>query len=304
MDRFAELKPIALEDRDAIHPLLSGYQPCTSELTFTNLYTWRGHYMYRWTKLDDWLVVIGEDEEGRTFALPPVGPSPRDAVVRNVLDWLRAAGPGEPRIERADQRLIDELKGDSDLVIEATRDHFDYVYATEQLISLEGRRLHGKRNHINQFRRLYRFRYDSLTDRHIPACLDLTEAWCDLKRCEEDMNLMDEWGAVREALAHWRELQIVGGVLLVDGRVEAFSLGEKLNDETAVIHFEKANAELEGAYAMINQQFCEHACSEHRYVNREQDLGIEGLRRAKLSYQPASLIEKYRIGLASQRRAR
>jgi hypothetical protein len=304
MTRFPEFKWFALDDRDVIHPLLYRYQPRASELTFTNLYIWRDHYAYRWALLDEWLVVIGEDESGGTFALPPVGPPPRDAVVHRVLGWLRSAAEGKPRIERADQRLVDELGEDSDLLIRATRDQYDYVYHAAQLISLEGRKLYRKRNHIHRFQRTYDFQYDALKDQYVAPCLDLTEAWCDLRRCEEDMNLMDEWDAVREALTHWRELQIVGGVLLVGGRVEAFSLGERLNDETAVVHIEKANPDLQGAYAMINQQFCEHAWSALRYVNREQDLGIEGLRRAKLSYQPDHLVEKYRIELAPEGKGR
>ena len=299
MTTFPQFRPIALSDRDTIQPLLQRYQPQTSELTFTNLYIWREHYAYRWAMLEPWLIVVGEDESGATFALPPVGPPAREAVVHRVLDWLRSEGESDPRIERADQRLVDELGKDDDLRVEATRDHYDYVYLTEQLISLEGRKLHGKRNHINQFERAYDYQYDALDDRYVDPCLDLTEAWCDLRRCEEDMGLMDEWDAVREALTHWRDLRITGGVLLVDGRVAAFSLGEKLNDPTAVVHVEKANPDLSGAYAMINQQFCEHAWAGLRYVNREQDLGIEGLRRAKLSYQPDHLVAKYRITCAA-----
>ncbi len=112
MTRFPEFRPIALDDRDVIQPLLDRHQPQTSELTFTNLYIWR--------------------------------------------------------------------------------DHYDYVYPTERLISLEGRKLHGKRNHINQFQRACAYRYDILKDQYVSPCLDLAEVWCDLKRCEEDMNLMDE----------------------------------------------------------------------------------------------------------------
>lgn len=300
MTEFPELRPIALDDRDVIQPLLDCYQPQTSEWTFTNLFIWRDSYAYRWALLDDWLIVVGERESGDRFALPPVGPPSRGTVVHRILAWLASASKVSPCIERADQRLVDELAADSELHIEATRDQHDYVYQTEHLISLGGRKLHGKRNHINQFQQAHEYRYDALQEQYVGSCLDLAEVWCDLRRCEEDMSLMDEWDAVREALAHWRELRITGGVLLVEGRVEAFSLGEKLNDETAVVHIEKANPDMSGAYAMINQQFCEHAWSGLRYANREQDLGIEGLRRAKLSYQPDHLVPKYRITRAAE----
>ena len=103
MTRSPEFRRFALDGRDAIHPLLYRYQPQTSELTFTNLYIWRDHHASRWALLDEWPVVIGEDESGGTFALPPVGPRSRDAVVHRVLSWLSSAAEGEPRIERADQ---------------------------------------------------------------------------------------------------------------------------------------------------------------------------------------------------------
>jgi hypothetical protein len=113
------------------------------------------------------------------------------------------------------------------------------------------------------------------------------------------MNLMDEWQAVREALAHFSELDIQGGVVLIRDKVEAFALGELLNDRTAVVHVEKANPEVRGLYAVINQQFCEKEWKDVPYVNREQDLGEPGLRQAKQSYHPDHLVEKYRIRLVS-----
>jgi hypothetical protein len=293
-----EFRAIELEHRDPIRAFLHTYQPETSELTFTNLYIWRDHYAFRWSRYEDWLFVLGTDSAGKTFALPPVGPAPRVEVTRTLLQWLSAQdGPGT-RIERADQRLVTELEGTADLIIEPTREHFDYVYTTKSLITLEGRKLHSKRNHINQFQRTYAARYAPLQDTHIGACLELTETWCEWRRCEEDMNLLDEWEVVREALGHWQMLGIQGGVILIDDQVQAFALGEKLNDSTAVVHIEKANSEIRGLFAVINQQFCEHAWAGLTYVNREQDLGEEGLRKAKLSYYPDHMVAKYRIRLA------
>jgi hypothetical protein len=109
------------------------------------------------------------------------------------------------------------------------------------------------------------------------------------------MNLLGEWEAIAEALAHYGELNVHGGVILVDNKVEAFTIGELLNKETAVIHIEKANPEFKGIYAMINQTFVEHRWHTVPFINREQDLGVEGLRKAKLSYHPARLVEKFRI---------
>ena len=117
------------------------------------------------------------------------------------------------------------------------------------------------------------------------------------------MNLLDEWEAVREALNHFSALRLQGGVILMGSEVEAFALGELLNNETAVVHIEKANPEIPGLYAVINQQFCEKSWQDVPYVNREQDLGEPGLRKAKLSYYPEHLEEKFRIRLTSNEKS-
>jgi uncharacterized protein len=185
-------------------------------------------------------------------------------------------------------------------VIEPLRDHFDYVYRTEDLIRLQGGNYRAKRNHINYFLRSYTVNYEPLDGNHKQACLELMETWCGLRRCEEDLSLSSEWEAIREALANLEELKIGGGVILVHNKVEAFTVGELLNNETVVVHIEKANMEIRGLYTMINQQFLEKQWQDIPYVNREQDLGEPGLREAKLSYNPDHFVEKFRIRLADR----
>ena len=119
-------------------------------------------------------------------------------------------------------------------------------------------------------------------------------------RCEEDLNLIGEGDATREALLNFEALRIKGAVILVEGKVEAFTLGERLNAQTAVVHIEKANSDIRGLYAAINQQFCEREWSDTTFINREQDLGEPGLREAKLSYNPDHMVEKFRIRLADR----
>jgi hypothetical protein len=293
---FPQFKPIQLEDRDSIRERLNSYQPQTSEWTFTNLFIWRSHYGFQWSIYQDWLLVICKNDSGVVCGLQPIGPSSRLDVVRMLLQWLKEErGEVDPQIVRADQRLVLEIKDASDLLIEPTRDHFDYVYRTEDLIKLAGRKYHSKKNHLNRFMRDQSFSYDSLKQDHLEACLKLVETWCQWHRCEEDMNLLNEWEAVRQALNHFDNLKIEGGVILIQDKVEAFTLGELLNDQIAVIHVEKANPEIPGLYAAINQQFCERSWQKVTYINREQDLGEPGLRKAKLSYHPERLVEKFRI---------
>ena len=168
-------------------------------------------------------------------------------MVRGCFQWLREeSGEKNPRIERADQRLVEEIEGSGEFFIEPTREQFDYVYRSQDLIHLAGRKYHSKRNHINKFLESYSFTYSALEESHIPACLDLGGRWCELRRCEEDLNLLGESEAIQEALAHFTSLKLQGGVIWLENRVEAFSLGELLNPDTAVIHIEKANPEIPG----------------------------------------------------------
>jgi hypothetical protein len=300
LPEFPEFKPVQLEDREFIQDVLNRYKPQTSEWTFTNLFIWRFHYGFRWSKYGDWLLFLSTSNGDESFAFQPIGPSPRPQVVRMLLKWLgEEKGEKNPRIERADKRLISELNGASNLLIEPTRNHFDYVYRTEDLIRLAGRKYHSKRNHVNQFSDSHSFSYAPLNDEHVKECLDLTETWCRWHRCEDDMNLLDEWEAIRQVLGNFRALGLSGAVISIDGKVEAYTLGEMLNDQTALVHIEKANPEIKGLYAVINQQFCEKSWRNVSYVNREQDLGEEGLRKAKLSYYPDHLEEKFRIRLTS-----
>ncbi len=297
--KFPDFKPLELGDRPFIHDRLWEYQPENSELTFTNLFIWRSHYKFLWSLHEEWLLFLAAaNGGGGPVALLPVGPGPRIEVTGMLLRWLRdEKGAATPSIVRADRRLVDELSGRSDFLVEPVRDHFDYVYRSEDLFRLEGKNYRQKRNHINYFLREYRFEYEPLQPRHVRACLDLTETWCDVRRCEEDLNLMGEWDAIREVLQDFEFLEVAGCVILINGKVEAFSIGELLNRETAVVHIEKANTEIRGLYALINQQFCEKQWQSVPYVNREQDLGEPGLRSAKLSYNPDHMVEKFTVRL-------
>jgi hypothetical protein len=305
--RFPDTRAIEIKDRDMIQAALDRYRPETSELTFTNLFIWREHYGVRWSIFQDWLLLFctkGDTEADRMTAaicqvLPPIGPPSRREVVLRLLRHLRDdRGVSNPTIERADKRLVAEIGSCAELSIEPTREHFDYLYATSDLIDLAGQKFHAKRNHIARARRAGRFTYEPLSEPHRHECLELADRWCKVRHCTEDLGLMGEHAAIHEALAHMTALRLQGGIILIEGRVGAFTLGELLNPETGVVHIEKASPDHPGLFAVVNQSFCAHAFATTAYVNREQDLGEKGLRRAKLSYHPIRLIEKYRIRLS------
>jgi hypothetical protein len=292
---FPEFGPIELSDRALFTDFFARYRPETSELTFTNLFIWRAYYGWEWSILDDRLLLVAARGPEGILALMPVGPAPRAPVARTLLGRLRDGGKTNPSIERADERFAAELAGDPDFVVEPTRDHFDYVYRTVDLIGLAGRKYHSKRNFLNRFSLDYSFAYEPIEERHIAPCRELADRWCIIRSCEDDMGLAGEHAAVTEALAHFFELSLSGGVITIDGNVVAFTLGEALNDDTAVVHVEKADPDIRGLYAVINHEFAKNAFSGFASINREQDLGDEGLRKAKESYYPERLEKKYRV---------
>lgn len=292
LPRYPDFKPVDLEDRAHIATIFRTYPPVTSELTFTNLFMWRYHYRFRWSMADDVLLVAVEPPEGRPFALPPVGGNDLTSAFRLLLEHLGKL-TAVPEVHRVPEELARRYAEPLGLKAEENRAHSDYVYRTESLTSLRGRKYHRKRNHLNQFRNTYGYRYESLTAAVIEACLELQEEWCRMRESVENQALLSEDRAIHEVLRHYHELDCTGAAILVDGRVVAFSLGEPLNSETAVIHAEKANPEFPGSYAVINQEFCRHTWSSFTYINREQDLGEEGLRQAKLSYYPDHLVTKF-----------
>ena len=296
--RFPDFRPLTIKDRVFVHPRLWDYQPATSELTFSNLFVWRRHYNLSWCVAENHLLFLS-DAASEPWLFPPVGPSPRVDLCRRLLTWLKdGRGLGDPRLERADQRLREELLAAGGFSAEPQRDHFDYVYSTPDLVNLGGGNYQQKRNHLNSFQRSNRHTYEPLTPALLTACQQMAREWCEIRRCEEDLSLMEEWDAVRETLANFEDLNMTGGAVFVEGRLEAFTVGEKLNVDTTVIHLEKANPEVRGLYTAINQAFLEYAWKDTPWVNREQDLGEPGLRKAKLSYRPHHLEEKFTIRLA------
>lgn len=289
-----QLKELQLSDKPLVDTALAQAAPWQSELTFTNLYIWRHSYGIRLAQLGGALCLFAltPDPED-AFMFPPLG----EADVRCVRACLDALGESAyaPRLARATAGDIERLGlSASQFDIELDRGNFDYVYRGEDLVKLPGTRYHSKRNHIVQFEARYPFfEYKPLTPQLVGRCLELQDMWCDEKHCDMVGTLRAEHLAVKQVLENLEPLGVTGGVIEVEGRIEAFSLGELLNADTVVIHIEKANGNIHGLYQVINQQFVAHEWAQCTYVNREQDLGVEGLRQAKLSYYPDHMVEKF-----------
>jgi hypothetical protein len=238
------------------------------------------------------LVFLAKEGE-RSFFLPPVCTCDAKSAARAMLEYAQAAG-FEPAIERVPEPMAMDL-AQAGFKVEEDRANWDYVYRVSDLALLEGRHYDGKRNFIRQVLASHQCEYRKITADNVSACLALETSWCNLRHCELDPGLEAEQRAIAVCFENWERFSLIGGAIVVDGMIQAFAIGERLNPSTAVVHFEKANPELRGMYQLINQWFCQNELSEFAYVNREQDLGIEGLRKAKESYHPHHMVRKFTI---------
>jgi len=173
--------------------------------------------------------------------------------------------------------------------IEPVRDQYDYIYCRTDLAMLHGRHLDAKRNHIHRFRAEHPdFEYRPLTPEFFDECRRLTEIWQEEKDASDTIDV--EKQVMETIFSNWDALGMIGGSIFVDGRMVAFTYGSAVTTDTFDVCVEKADRHVEGAFAIINQQFAEHLPEQYIYLNREEDMGIPGLRQAKLSYHPEILL--------------
>lgn len=289
-----DFKPVEIQDKKIFNEYFKEDPPDISELTFTNLFMWQNLYHPVWTELENVLLIILNPERTNPFGLQPVGSGNKGEALSILLDYL-GGQTAEPKISRAGEKFVSEEVDKNRFSCLPDRANSDYIYSAVNLIQLSGRKYHRKKNHLNQFIKRFQHEYLELDLELVECFIDMQEEWCRMKECLEIPDLLSEDYAVHRALTHFEDLDYRGGAIKVDGRIEAFSLGERLNANTAVIHIEKANPDIPGLYTAINQMFCSNAWAEIEFINREQDLGVEGLRKAKESYLPHHMINKYTI---------
>jgi hypothetical protein len=294
---FPQFKELSLEEKPLLDAAFNRFPPVISEFTFTNLFVWRHAYQIKISRLQNFFLLLAEGGSS-SFFFPMAGEGDVVKCYRILLSYLERKGI-LPKIARVPEEIVTQMDWKTEgFLVEFDRDQSDYIYLTQDLIQLKGRKYHRKRNHIKQFNEKYSYQYIPLTSEWISECLRLETEWCNLRHCEATPGLLNESIAIKEAFTHFEDLGVKGGAILINRKVEAFALGEPLNRDTVVIHIEKANPAYDGLYPLINQAFLENQWSGYTYVNREQDLGEEGLRKAKESYFPHHMVNKYSMTLA------
>ena len=295
-------KDIDMESRELLNPYfdLVDYEAC--EYCFNTLYMWQHLYKTGYYIGDGFAVIVAE-YEGNTFSILPLAKKedmPR--VIKFVIDYFEKEQK-KIYFRGITKEVVDYLKENYPDKFDYTeeRDLFDYVYDGDSMRELKGRKNVKKRNHINYFLKEYegRFEYRLLDENDFDACLKLVEEWTSNKEenVQVDEEMEEELIGIKKLFNSFPvikdKLKIAG--IFIDGKLEAFTMGEYLNPNMALIHIEKANPSIRGLYPYINQQFLVNEFSDVEFVNREEDLGIEGLRKAKLSYHPVKFVEKYTV---------
>ncbi|MGF0018890.1 DUF2156 domain-containing protein [Sporofaciens sp. SGI.106] len=287
-------KRAELEDKEVISHYFKHHTSRSCERTFVNVYLWSRHYKVQFAIVEDTLVFKSEDD-GLAFAFPAGEPENVKRALEVLMEYSKEQGYAFCMYNvTPDNFALLEHWYPGRFQIEYNEDDADYVYESEKLATLSGKKLHSKRNHVNKFKTEYegRWSYEPITKDNLEECFQMGLKWRNENGCEEDIEKNAEICVTLNSLRLFEELELVGGILRVDGEIVAFTIGEPICSDTFVVHIEKAYADIPGAYNMINQQFVEHECMNYKYVNREEDTGSEGLRKAKRSYRPVFMVEK------------
>ena len=292
MDKIQFKRP-ELEDQEIIHSYFEKSPSRSCERTFANVYLWSRHYKVEYAIIEG-ALVFKDNSEKALFAYP----AGDDDSIHKAIEWLNQYSDTKNAplmFYNVTEENFAQLECWYPGVykIQYDPDQADYVYDSEKLMTLAGKKLHGKRNHINKFKSLHEdWSYEQLNDDNVEECFQMALKWRTQNGCDEDMEKNAEMCVTLNSLRLYKELGLIGGVLRAEGNIVAFTIGEPMCEDTFVVHIEKAFADVDGAYPMINQQFVQHECTDSAYINREDDAGSAGLRKAKLSYQPAFMVQK------------
>lgn len=290
-----------LSDREWLQPRLAASGNLGSESAFGTLFIWRDTYYSKVCRRGDCILLCFSGPL-HTYNFPLC----RQESLPELMELMisDAAEKGFPfQMWGVTKACTEELEETfpGRFQFKMDRNGSDYIYKTEDLIQLAGRKYHGKRNHIAQFERQYDWSYEDLSAENLEDCSAVAKEWCRTHDgCKDRNGFASEPCALERALNHFEELHLGGGMIRIGGKPVAFTVGEEINPKVYLLHFEKALDGYDGLYAAINHEYAARHLSSYELVNREEDMGIEGLRKAKLSYHPEILYEKYLVTLADQ----
>lgn len=297
---------ITIASRPILEQYLGSCEYKTSGLSFTSLYMWRNINLFSWQIIGDYLCLAGishlELDKKQAFLFPPLtrtGCYEPAGLRKTILEAKKIfEDSGQPfSIRLLPFHMLEIIKAafPGELRYFEDRPNYDYVYLTQDLVQLAGRQYHAKKNHLNYFYEHYRYGYVPLTSAMAEEAMLFIREFNQRKQLpqyEMDLLRMEEI-AMEDVFYNMEKVGYLSGAIFIDDKIQALSIGGPLGRKTVTVHVEKANIEYRGAYQAINNEFCKHMAPNVKYINREEDMGIVGLRKAKLSYKPVKLIENH-----------
>lgn len=282
-----------LDDRLWVNEIIKNKNVINCDAPFGTTYIWKDEYGTIICHFNNFYLVAYTFDEGYIYFDYPIG----DGDIKEAVDFMIAyaeekglkysiSASGDEQFETLRKILPAEFKEHS------MRDNAEYIYLSEKLAYLRGRKYHSKRNHFSSFEKSYNYTIEPLGENNFKDALKVNDAWCIERGGHNGTGNISECCAIRTAFKYFDELGFSGMLLRVNGEPVAMTMGEEINKDCYVVHFEKAINGVNGAYTAINKLFSS-TLTDYKYINREEDMGIEGLRKAKLSYKPEILLEKF-----------
>lgn len=309
---FPEFRALELKDRERLLSHFWQLQPEISDQCFTNLFIWQEFYNTKITQFKGDICLFSDTNTTpeKEFFFPPLGQSNVLEALDVCFDFMLSRNI-QPIVRRASEKFVHaHLSNQNRYVAKEDLDISDYIYRAEDMINLSGRRYHGQRNFIKRFKQNYpNHSTEFLNRENISECIRFNNEWLENKLLALSQKLdihsdpppdgivflKAEAETARKILSNFEKLGLTGLAVRIDGSIRAFTVGEKLNNQIALIHIEKADHSYLGLSQFLSQTFCEQAWADCEYINRMEDLGIEGLRRAKLALGPHHMAKKYNI---------
>ena len=288
---LSDFLPVDLADRSLFQAHYERFPQVHSDNTFTNMVCWNHYAHYRYAMAGDSLI-LSSTINGQTKFRTPIGP-PDTGLLREVLGVALDHGDDSPFVVFGDEAKEQVTRAFPHLPLYPDRDLYDYVYLASDLAGLPGKRYLTIRHQLNRFRHRCAYRIEEITRDNQKEVEDFLHRWCEWKGCEDSPVLAHERDAVFYAISHFLELGISGLAIRTDDQIGSISFYEGLNGDTALVHFEKGLPECEGIYKAINAEAATLLVPRYTYINREGDLGIPGLREAKMRYHPHHLVPVY-----------
>jgi len=288
-----DFKSVTLEDKPIFDKYYEKYPPPHSDYIFTTLVSWIEYANYKFTQLNDTLIIMTDQKNYRRFR-PPIGKYDK-YIFDQVLELAKKESSDYP-LEVIDTKTKDWiLQQYPKLELTQNRDYFDYVYLSTDLAELPGSNYRKIRNRFNKFIKNYAYTTEKISEENMSEIKNFLKRWCLWKDCESDPLLENEKKAILYSMAHFFELKLSGIVLRINGNIEAIAVYEMMSSDMVVVHYEKGSPDFDGVYKAINTETAKLVQKEAKFINREADMGVPGLRKAKMSYRPHHMIEVFHM---------